>query len=123
MKLLFVDNSRTIRATMALALSQAGHAVSTAATGQEAIEQLQAQPFDLLIMDFYMPLMNGYEAAKIIRTLNHPAKDIPMIALTASEDPRDRKIAEEAGMNAFIIKSEDHQALLECLETFQSIKR
>jgi CheY-like chemotaxis protein len=119
MKLLFVDNSRTIRAAMALALSQAGYAVSTAATAQEAIEMLQSTAFDLAIMDLYMPLMNGYEAAKIIRSLKHPAKDIPIIALTASEDPRDPEIAKNAGMNEFLIKSSDHQVLLDCLKHYQ----
>lgn len=118
LKLLFVDNSRTIRATMSILLSNHGYNVVTAATAQEAIEKVKVEPFDVAIMDLYMPLMNGYEAAKIIRALPDPCKDIPIIALTASNDPRDMDICKNAGMNEFVVKSETQQALLEVLNLY-----
>ena len=118
LKLLFVDNSRTMRAAMTMVLQNQGYEVISAATGQEAIDKVQAEKFDLSIMDLYMPFMNGHEAAKVIRGLNHAAKDIPIIALTASSDPRDMDVAKAAGMNEFVIKSEDHKALFEVLKTY-----
>ncbi len=120
MKILFVDNSRTIRAGMSMALAEQGYTVTAVGTGQEAIEQIQKadEAFDVAIMDFYMPLMNGYEAAKVIRALPLPCKDIPIIALTASEDPKDIDIAKNAGMNEFVIKSDDHKTLFEVLKKY-----
>jgi CheY-like chemotaxis protein len=120
MKILFVDNSRTTRAVMTLLLSKQGYEVSAASTGPEAIEKVKAEHFDVAIMDLYMPFMNGYEAAKMIRALPDACKDIPMIALTASNDPRDIDICKNAGMNEFVVKSEDQQALLDALKKYAS---
>ncbi len=118
MKVLFVDNSRTIRTAMSMALTHQGYTVTALGTAQEALEHLKQEPFDLIIMDLYMPLMNGHEAAKIIRALPDAFKDIPIIALTASEDPRDAEVAKNAGMNEFVLKSNDHQSLFEVLERY-----
>lgn len=119
LKLLFVDNSRTIRAVMSMFLQRHGYEVVAVATGQEAIEKLKAEPFDIALMDLYMPFMNGYEAAKIIRSSSEPHKDIPIIALTASTDPKDKDICQKAGMNEYVIKSEDNKDLLTVLEKYQ----
>ncbi len=115
-----MDNSRTIRTAMSMALAHQGYTVTALGTAQEALELLKKEPFDLIIMDLYMPLMNGHEAAKIIRALPDAFKDIPIIALTASIDPRDAEIAKNAGMNEFVLKSNDHQALFEVLEHYKT---
>lgn len=119
LKILFVDNSRTTRAAMSMLLSGKGYDVMAVATGQEAIEKVKTEPFDVVLMDLYMPLMNGHEAAKIIRELPDACKDIPMIALTASNDPRDMDVAKGAGMNEYVIKSEDHVDLFVVLDKYK----
>lgn len=103
---------------MSMILSREGYDVTPIATGQEAIEKVQAEPFDVVVTDLYMPFMNGHEAAKIIRALPDPCKDIPIIALTASDDPRDIEICKNAGMNDFIIKSDDNKDLLDTLKKY-----
>lgn len=118
LKLLFVDNSKTTRTAMSMILKKHGYAVTAIGTAQEAIELIKKENFDLAIMDLFMPLMNGYEAAKIIRELPDPCKDIPLIALTASSDPRDQDTCKSAGMNEYVIKSEDHKALFEVLNQY-----
>ena len=118
LKILFVDNSRTTRAAMSMVLAKQGFEVVAVATGQEAIDKVKIDTFDLAVMDLYMPFMNGYEAAKIIRALPDKGKDIPIIALTASNDPRDMDICKSAGMNEFVIKSENHQQLFEVLKAY-----
>jgi len=118
MKILFVDNSRTTRAVMSMMLTKQGYEVVAVGTGPEAIEKVKTEPFDIALMDLYMPFMNGYEAAKIIRALPDACKDIPMIALTASNDPRDIDVCKNAGMNEFVVKSEDQAALLEMLKKY-----
>lgn len=119
-KLLFLDNSRTTRAVMSIFLNKMGFTVTAVGTGPEAIEKVKTEAFDIAIFDLYMPFMNGYEAAKIIRSLTGPGKDIPIIALTASTDPRDIDVCHNAGMNEFIIKSEDNKNLVEVLERYKA---
>lgn len=119
LKVLFLDNSRTTRAVMSLFLEKQGWQVTAVATGQEAIEKLKAEPFDLAVMDLYMPFMNGYEVAKLIRALPDPCKDIPIVALTASDDPRDIEVCKNAGMNDFVVKSEDNKGLLDVLDRYK----
>lgn len=103
---------------MSMALGREGYEVIPIATGQEAVEKLQAESFDLVVTDLYMPFMNGHEVAKLIRALPDACKDVPIIALTASEDPRDIEICKNAGMNEFIIKSDDNKALLDTLKAY-----
>jgi len=104
---------------MTRTLEQKGYIVESAGTGVEAIEKIKNEHYDLAIMDLYMPFMNGYEAAKQVRALDTPSKDIPIIALTASTDPNDMEIAKESGMNVYIIKSEDNTQLFEAIESFK----
>ena len=64
-------------------------------------------------MDIMMPVMNGYEAAKMIRSMDREdAKEIPIIAMTANAFTEDRKKTEEAGMNGHISKPIDEKKLL-----------
>lgn len=121
-KILFVDNSKTTRFAMTRLLEQKGYSVDSAGTGLEAVEKIKTTPYDLAIMDLYMPFMNGYEAAKQVRALDLPSKDVHIIALTASTDPTDMEIAKTAGMNEYIIKSEDNADLFIAIERFKNAK-
>ena len=118
-KILFVDNSRTMRAVMMAMFQEHGYNVTTIGTAPEALEKLKSEPFDAVVMDLYMPMMNGYEAAKIIRSSNAPYKDIPLLALSASEDPKDIDLCKSVGMNNFIRKTEDQKELFEILEGYR----
>lgn len=118
-KILFVDNSRTTRAVMSSILQGQGYAVDTAGTGPEAIDKLKKEHYDLAIMDLYMPVMNGYEAAKLIRELPEPVKNVPIIALTASQDPKDVDLCKSVGMNEYVIKSDNNQNLFSAIEKYR----
>ena len=76
--------------------------------GQEAVELFRnSEPgeFDVILMDIMMPVMNGYEATKMIRSLDREdAKKIPIIAMTANAFTEDRIRAKEAGMNEHVAK-------------------
>ena len=83
--------------------------VTRAADGKEAVDRFAGCPagtFDLILMDIMMPHMNGYEAAKAIRSMeNRPdGRSIPIIAMTASAFSEDMQAATEAGMNAHLSK-------------------
>lgn len=104
-------------------LEGAGYEVETVSTGAEAVEAFSsAHTYDLLIMDVFMPEMNGYEAAQKIRLMEKESNkpNIPIIAFTSSTQERDKRICLEAGMNEFIIKSENNEALLAALKRYQS---
>src|SRR5690348_15945471 len=120
LKILFVDNSKTTGAGMSMLLKSKGFDIASLATGQEAIERLRIEEFDIALMDLYMPFMNGHEAAKIIRALPDKCKDIPIVALTSSSDPRDMDVAKSAGMDEYVVKSEDNKALLDVLDKYSA---
>ncbi len=92
-------------------LQNEGADVTKAWNGQEAVELFRkSKPgeFDVILMDIMMPVMNGYEATKMIRSLDREdAKKIPIIAMTANAFTEDRIRAKEAGMDEHIAKPVD----------------
>ncbi|MBC8882711.1 response regulator [Flavobacterium piscinae] len=77
--------------------------ITTVSNGQEAIEKFEVEQFDIIFMDIQMPLMNGYEATKVIRTMDH-GKTIPIIALTAGTVIGEKEKCLEIGMNDYVSK-------------------
>ena len=96
-----------------------GTEVTKAWNGQEAVEIFEkSRPgeFDVILMDIMMPVMNGYEATKMIRSLDREdAKVIPIIAMTANAFAEDRLRAKEAGMNEHITKPVDAKLLVKII--------
>lgn len=88
--------------------------------GQQVIEKLSQQHYDLILMDTHMPVMNGYDAAKAIRlNFQEPTRSIPIISLSASSFDSDKQQALNSGMNAILSKpfmpEELHQKIEEIL--------
>ena len=83
--------------------------------GQEAVELFRNSElgeFDVILMDIMMPVMNGYEATKMIRSLDREdAKEIPIIAMTVNAFTEDRIRAKEAGMDEHVAKPVDVELL------------
>ena len=100
-------------------LQNVGADVTKAWNGQEAVELFRkSEPggFDTILMDIMMPVMNGYEATKMIRSLDREdAKTIPIIAMTANAFTEDRLKAKEAGMNEHIVKPLDVELLIKVI--------
>ena len=100
-------------------LQNEGADVTKAWNGQEAVELFRkSEPgeFDVILMDIMMPVMNGYEAAKTIRSLNREeAKTIPIIAMTANAFTEDRIRAKEAGMDEHVAKPVDVELLIKVI--------
>ena len=96
-----------------------GAEVTKAWNGLEAVEIFEkSRPgeFDVILMDIMMPVMNGYEATKMIRSLDREdAKVIPIIAMTANAFAEDRLRAKEAGMNEHIAKPVDAKLLVKII--------
>ncbi|MFZ1852310.1 MAG: response regulator [Nitrosomonas sp.] len=81
----------------------AGADVAIAANGKEALEFLNTQSFDCILMDIQMPVMDGLEATEKIRSSSQWVK-LPIIALTANTDQQYRDLCQQVGMNDFIAK-------------------
>ena len=100
-------------------LRNEGTVVTKAWNGQEAVDIFRKSSpgeFDVILMDIMMPVMNGYEAAKMIRSLDREdAKVIPIIAMTANAFIEDRMRAKEAGMDEHIAKPVDRKLLVKVI--------
>ena len=100
-------------------LQNEGADVTKAWDGQEAVELFRnSEPgeFDVILMDIMMPVMNGYEATKMIRSLDREdAKTIPIIAMTANAFTEDRIRAKEAGMDEHVAKPVDVELLIKVI--------
>lgn len=121
--LLVEDHPMNIEITRRI-LERRGMEVVCARDGKEALEQFESHPagyFDLILMDIYMPVLDGLEAARKIRRVPHSdAQMIPVLALTANDSAETFTACKEAGMNASILKPVDpkhlYQTLCEYLE-------
>ena len=100
-------------------LQNEGAEVTKAWDGQEVVkifEKSRSGEFDVILMDIMMPVMNGYEAAKMIRSLDREdAKAIPIIAMTANAFTEDRLRAKEAGMDEHVAKPVDVESLIKVI--------
>ena len=102
-------------------LDHAGAAVVKAWNGKEAVRMFESSKpgtISLILMDLMMPVMDGYQAAKLIRNLSGNYRTIPIIAMTANAFDEDRKKSKAAGMNAHLAKPLDMQALLSAAGRF-----
>lgn len=110
-RVLLVDDSEMSREVVEHLLLLEGAAVGTAADGRQALECLRTAEFDLVLMDVQMPVLDGLEAAALIRS-DLGLVELPIVALTAGVLPEQRAAAKAAGMNAFLTKPIDDQQMV-----------
>ena len=103
-RILLVEDTLATQLVTATLLRRDGHMVDVAIDGNQALEAVMRHPYDLVLMDIFMPGMNGYEVAGKIRALRPPAATVPIVALTASVTPADQALCREAGMNRLLAK-------------------
>ncbi|MCW8877507.1 MAG: response regulator [Kangiellaceae bacterium] len=83
-KILVAEDDFANQRVASLFLKKLGYEVEIAENGHQAVELAESKPFQLILMDCQMPVMDGFEATKKIRASKGPNKDIPIIALTAN---------------------------------------
>lgn len=111
---LVADDEVYNRMLLAAILKKHGITFTEAEDGKQAVELLQQQHFDLVLMDMRMPVMTGIEATETIRKMADAQKaGVPIIALTAGPEPEKRKRSSEAGVTDFLAKPFRENELLE----------
>jgi signal transduction histidine kinase/HPt (histidine-containing phosphotransfer) domain-containing protein/ActR/RegA family two-component response regulator len=118
-RILLVDDSDLNLQVAGELLRQAQLYVDVAHDGSEAVDKVFSGPYDCVLMDVQMPVMDGYEATERIRA-SEDFRELPIIAMTANAMPQDRARGMEAGMNDYVPKPIDpgalHAALLKWVE-------
>ena len=101
MEILLTEDKKINQEIFMGILEGSGIKIDIASNGKEAVEKFRKKLYSLIVMDIEMPIMNGYEASKIIRTEN--AK-VPIIALTSNNSSRDILQSKKVGMNEHLAK-------------------
>jgi len=102
-KILVIDDEETIRKFLRIQLGKHGYEVKEAADGNQAIEQLKKDRFDLIICDIVMPKMDGWQVIQEVRS-HSVTKDLPVILLTARSEDENMFKGYAAGANYYITK-------------------
>lgn len=118
LRLLIVDDMVSNREVIKIFLEAYGCQFSEAGNGYEALDAVQKNQYDLILMDIRMPEMDGLTASQNIRQLDVPYKNVPILALTADVTPESQAACTQAGMNGFLKKPLTMPDLAEALEKF-----
>ncbi len=114
-RVLCVDDNPVNLRVLELMLKRAGHTVDTAPDGAVAVEAVRARPYDAVLMDRHMPVLDGLAATRAIRALPGDAARVPIIAATAAAMPDELAACIDAGMDDVLTKPLDRTVLLSTL--------
>ena len=120
-KILVVDDSKIIRGKFVEYLKSSGYEAVTAENGKEAVEKVQNEYFDLVLMDLMMPVMDGFEAIRQIREIES-LPFVPIIVISSLETPDDLKKALKLGANEYVFKPIDEVAFTSRVQAMLHLK-
>lgn len=122
LRVLLAEDSRMNQVLAIGILQRAGHEVTIANDGQEAIDAYQAQPFDLILMDVQMPEVDGLQATTAIRDIEAATgRHVPILAMTAHALAGDRERCLAAGMDGYLAKPIRLHELLQAIQSVTSL--
>lgn len=121
LNILVVDDEPTNREVAEVILVGEGHAVTCAENGQEALDLVERQRFDLVLMDILMPVMSGLEAIQRLRA-NAETRQLPIMCVSAKASGSNEKQGFEAGCDYYLKKPYKRKELLEALQTLLAEK-
>jgi CheY-like chemotaxis protein len=115
-RVLLVEDNEINQQVAQEILQGAGLIVTVANNGQEGVEAATKNPYDAILMDIQMPVMDGYAAAREIRNLKSEIRNVPIIAMTAHAMAGDEQKSLQAGMNGHVTKPIDPDQLFATLQ-------
>nr|MCR4673928.1 response regulator [Lachnospiraceae bacterium] len=123
-RVLIVEDIENNQILLQTVLEDAGFLTEIAMNGQEALDVIKTKPnnyYDLILMDIQMPVLNGYDATKMIRSLDRvDVKTLPILALSANGRDEDRIRSLESGMDEHIVKPFEPDDLISTIEFYIS---
>ncbi|MBI5659568.1 MAG: response regulator [Nitrosomonadales bacterium] len=123
LNILVADDNGTNRKIISKILERGGHRVDLVENGEQALNLLESREYDLVILDMYMPVMGGLEAAKIYRFTSGNRHAVPLVVLTANATIEARRECENARIDAFLTKPVDAATLLGTVARLTANKR
>jgi DNA-binding response OmpR family regulator len=121
-KILIADDGRVMRTVISAKLAEKGYTVTAVASGREALESMDREPVDLLVLDIHMPDMDGLETLRNVRE-RYTAIQLPVIMATANDEDEDVIESFEAGASDFVSKPINFPVLFARMETHLNLKR
>lgn len=118
-RILLVDDEETLLSSLTYSLRRAGHQVTAADDGVAALQRLQEQPYDMLLLDLMLPKLDGLELCRLLRRTS----DLPIIMLTARGDVSERVEGLASGADDYVTKPFSTQELLARIEAVLRRKR
>jgi len=112
-RILIIDGNDPVRWTLANLLQFEGHEVEQAADGRQALARFVDRTFDVVLVDVYVPLMDGLEVCRRMRSRSQ----VPILMLSTNTDPILREMALRNGANAFLSKPLEFDGLLAWVRT------
>ena len=115
-RVLVAEDNRINQQVIERMLQTAGHAVTLVGNGEQALDALEADTFDVVLMDVNMPVMDGLDAVKLHRFATSGRDPTPFVALTADATDETRRQCDDAGVAAFLTKPVDMEELLALID-------
>ena len=119
-RILIAEDSPLHRALITIQLTMAGYVVEEVYNGIEAVSRIENSApgyYDAVVMDVYMPVVDGIEATKRIRALKDPVRaSVPITALSSDSTESEKEIALLAGMDEYRVKPPDQDVLVDAIE-------
>ena len=114
-RILIAEDSSVIQNLTKKILSQLQYEISTVKNGQEVLDELKKNPCDLVLMDIHMPVMDGMECAREIRSSNN---EVPIVAITGNANNYSMDDFKAAGINDFLPKPLNYDHMLEMVKNY-----
>jgi CheY-like chemotaxis protein len=103
-KILLADDEMALRFLISETLSDEGYEITELEDGQQAMDHLETNAYDLIILDYMMPERTGVEVCEWLRNSDNVNRELPVILLTAKALEKDREKAKAAGVTTYIVK-------------------
>jgi len=117
MKVMLIDDSKTIRKSVELYMKESGHDVILANDGYEALSKISEHHPDLIFVDITMPRLDGYQTCALIKQ-NHRYKNIPVLMLSSKSGLFDKAKGRVVGADDYLTKPFTKKSLLETIDKF-----
>jgi two-component system sensor histidine kinase RpfC len=122
LRVLVADDNPTGREVVGKILERGGHGVVLVENGEAALDALEREAFDVVLLDRNMPGMGGMEALRALRLMTHASGRLPVAMLSADVTPEAKREALEAGFDAFLPKPIEALRLLEEVQTLSALR-